>query len=493
MILWTSLEPASATVDPGDTTTVRLRLRNTGEVVDEYRFEAVGDIAPWTTVEPAVLRLYPGTTGTVELTFAPPRTPDATAGPNPYAVRVTPTEYPEAVTVPEGNLTITPFSEVRAELVPATVKGRFRGRPRLAVDNLGNTPLTASVSGSDNGDELSYDIVPGSVQIEPGRAAFVRATLKPRQIIWFGSKQRRPYTLTVQRSGTTPLEVDGTYVQRGILPGWLATSLGVALALAITFVMLWIAYTPQVGTAAVEQLRQAGVSALPPPDAKETGVAGEPSPPGSEPTAKPPLEEAPEDSPPRGGGGGKEGGGSGGGGATAPTTEKETGQRTVDNVLLRLRSVKRCADVPGVAEPERGDLVTVKTCDPSSRENERWNVEVVEPTGGPGDTALFQIRQVKGGLCMDLNGSGAKPAASAVFTYGCNGTTEDNQLWWLDQQDEDTYWIRNFASHGACLDMGGTSVAGNPDRLLIRDCVEGEAQRWQIVNPTVPNWTIVHP
>lgn len=309
MILWTSLEPASATVDPGDTTTVRLRLRNTGEVVDEYRFEAVGDIAPWTTVEPAVLRLYPGTTGTVELTFAPPRTPDATVGPNPYAVRVTPTEYPEAVTVPEGNLTITPFSEVRAELVPATVKGRFRGRPRLAVDNLGNTPLTASVSGSDNGDELSYDIVPGSVQIEPGRAAFVRATLKPRQIIWFGSKQRRPYTLTVQRSGTTPLEVDGTYVQRGILPGWLATSLGVALALAITFVMLWIAYTPQVGTAAVEQLRQAGVSALPPPDAKETGVAGEPSPPGSEPTAKPPLEEAPEDSPPRGGGGGKEGGG----------------------------------------------------------------------------------------------------------------------------------------------------------------------------------------
>lgn len=146
-----------------------------------------------------------------------------------------------------------------------------------------------------------------------------------------------------------------------------------------------------------------------------------------------------------------------------------------------------------MAEPERGDLVTVKTCDPSSRENERWNVEVVEPTGGPGDTALFQIRQVKGGLCMDLNGSGAKPAASAVFTYGCNGTTEDNQLWWLDQQDEDTYWIRNFASHGACLDMGGTSVAGNPDRLLIRDCVEGEAQRWQIVNPTVPNWTIVHP
>ncbi|MGW0679899.1 COG1470 family protein, partial [Streptomyces sp. NPDC002767] len=125
MSMWTSLEPASATVDPGASTRVRLRLRNTGDVVDEYRFEPVGDVAPWTTVEPQMLRLYPGTTGTVELTFAPPRTPDAVAGPNPYAVRITSTEHPEATTVPEGNLTITPFTEVRAELVPSTVKGRF--------------------------------------------------------------------------------------------------------------------------------------------------------------------------------------------------------------------------------------------------------------------------------------------------------------------------------------------------------------------------------
>ncbi|MFB9509839.1 hydrolase [Streptomyces aurantiacus] len=264
MSLWTSLEPASATVDPGGSTTVRLRLRNTGDVVDEYRFEAVGSLAPWTVVEPQLLRLYPGTTGSVDLTFAPPRTPDATAGPNAYAVRITPTEHPEATTVPEGNLTITPFTEVRAELVPPTVKGRFRGRPKLAVDNLGNTKVTASVSGSDNGDQLSYDIHPSNVQIEPGRAAFVKTTLKPQQIIWFGSKESRPYTLAVQRSGVTPLDVEGTYIQRGFLPRWLATFLGIFMALAITFVMLWIAYKPQVRSAATEKLEQAGISTLAP-------------------------------------------------------------------------------------------------------------------------------------------------------------------------------------------------------------------------------------
>ncbi|MGW1497961.1 hydrolase [Streptomyces mirabilis] len=333
MSLWTSLEPASSTVDPGGSTKVRLRLRNTGDVVDEYRFEPVGDVAPWTVVEPQTLRLYPGTTGTVELTFSPPRSPDAVAGPNPFAVRITPTEHPEATTVPEGNLTITPFTEVRAELVPPTVKGRFRGRPKLAVDNLGNTRLTASVSGSDNGDHLSYDIHPSNVQIEPGRAAFVRATLKPRQIIWFGSKEQRPYTLAIQRSGTGPQPVEGTYVQRGFLPRWLATFLGVFMALAITFVMLWIAYKPSVRTSATEKLQEAGISTLPP---SPSTSAAPPTPPS--PSAQAPVvPSAPETQAASGSGGG--------GGGSSETKPKESAKPQEDTAATAV--VQLAAQDPG--------------------------------------------------------------------------------------------------------------------------------------------------
>ncbi|MEU6406419.1 hydrolase [Streptomyces sp. NPDC046985] len=323
MTLWTSLEPASTTVDAGSSTTVRLRVRNTGDVVDEYRFEPVGPLAPWTTVEPATLRLYPGTTGAVELRFAPPRSPDATAGPNPYAVRITPTEHPEAVTVPEGNLTITPFTEVRAELVPPTVKGRFRGRPQLAVDNVGNTRLTASIAGSDNGDQLSYEVRPGSVQIEPGRAAFVKATLRPRRIIWFGAKQQRPFTLSVLRSGVEPLPVQGTYVQRGFLPRWLATFFGVLTGLAVTFAMLWIAYKPGVDSGATEKVAVGATLApstsptvTPPPP--PTAVA--PTPP-----APPPTQKSDD------GGGGK-----GGGGGPAPTVTKKAPEDTAASAVRRL-------------------------------------------------------------------------------------------------------------------------------------------------------------
>ncbi|NEB63280.1 hydrogenase expression protein [Streptomyces diastaticus] len=409
MNLWTSLEPASATVDPGSTTRVRLRVRNTGDVVDEYRFEPVGDIAPWTTVEPQSLRLYPGTTGTVELTFAPPRTSDAVAGPNPYAVRITPTEHPDAVTVPEGNLTITAFTEVRAELVPPTVKGRFRGRPRLAVDNLGNTKVTASVTGSDTGDHLSYEIRPSNVQIEPGRAAFVETTLKPKRIIWFGAKEERPYRLAVRRSGVDPTHVDGTYVQRGFLPRWLATFLGIFVAVAVAFVMIWIAYKPQVRTSATEQTQQAGAALSPSPSAApETLPSTVESAPVEEPKVQQPAPREPQDD---GGDGGDEKApaptksqkeSSGGGGQEKP--EAEAPETVAPGTTIYGHASNRCIEVAG---HKWRDGAPLQIADCTGKNWQRWDFR---PDG--------TIRSL--GLCMDATWGGTANG-TVVQVAVCSG------------------------------------------------------------------------
>ncbi|WP_314219855.1 RICIN domain-containing protein [Streptomyces zaehneri] len=471
MSIWTSLEPSSATVDPGDSTTVRLRLRNTGDVVDEYRFEPVGDLAPWTTVEPASLRLYPGTTGTVELTFAPPRTPDATAGPNPYAIRITPTEHPESTTVPEGNLTIAPFTEVRAELVPPTVKGRFRGRPKLAVDNLGNTKVTGSLSGSDNGDQLSYEIHPSNFQIEPGRAAFVKATLKPRQIIWFGSRTERPYTLAVKRSGVTPLAVEGTYVQRSFLPGWLTRLFGILLSLTIAFVMLWIAYKPRV-TSTARELQEAAVSTLAPsPSAPQ-------APPSAPAVSAPPAAAAT----PAASASAQNGGG--GGAASPPVKKKTPSVLPASDIMLRNPTTKMCADLPAGDDADSAGRVVQATCDENTAGSQRWNLEVKYPKLGPGGTALFQIRNVEDQLCVDLPDYGAKPIRSPILEYACAGTTADNQLWWLDKQDDGNYWIRNYAGNNACLDVAGYSTGGNGEHLTLFTCSNTDDQEWQIIRPS---------
>ncbi|MFG2679436.1 RICIN domain-containing protein [Streptomyces sp. NPDC048392] len=484
MSLWTSLEPASATVDPGSGTRVRLRVRNTGDVVDEYRFEPVGEVAPWTTVEPQTLRLYPGTTGTVELTFAPPRTPDAVAGPHPYAVRITPTEHPDAVTVPEGNLTITPFTEVRAELVPPTVKGRFRGRPRLAVDNLGNTKVTASVAGSDTGDHLSYELRPGNVQIEPGRAAFVETTLKPRQIIWFGSKEERPYTLAVRRSGVDPTEVEGTYVQRGFLPRWLATFLGIAVALTIAFVMIWIAYKPQVRTSATEQTQQAGAALAPSPSAApKTLPSTAESAPVEQPQTQQPVTQEPKADGGGGGGGDKGGGKKGGGESEKPGKPAVKPLVPAKNVMLRNATTKMCAELPGREKGELNGRVQQSDCNETG-DNQIWDLEVKYPKGGPGGAPLFQIVNVKDRLCMDLPDYGAAPIRTDITEYTCDGTKADNQLWWADKQSSGDYWIRNFASNNKCLDVSGYSTGKAWEKLTLFDCSNSDDQEWKIVTLT---------
>lgn len=460
---------------------MRLRLRNTGDVVDEYRFEVVGPVAAWTRVEPPTLRLYPGTTGTVQLTFAPPRTPDAAAGPNPYAVRITPAEHPEATTVPEGNLTITPFTEVRAELVPPTVKGRFRGRPKLAIDNLGNTRLTASVSGNDNGDQLSYDIRPSYVQIEPGRAQFVKATLKPRRVIWFGAKEQRPYTVNVLRSGAEPLPAEGTFVQRGFLPRWLATVFGIFLGLAITFVLLWTAYKPAVKTGATRMPVAAGAALTPSPSLS-------PNPPAAETGGEENTEAATggeENTEVATGGGEKDTASGSGGGGRAPAPAKKTAAPVVPatNVLLRNTVTKKCADIPGYEKGKVNGKVYEFTCNGTSQNNQLWNLEVKYPKGGPGGRPLFQIRNAKDGLCMDLPYYGAAPIQSLITEYTCDGTTADNQLWWLDKQHSGAYWIRNFASDNKCLDVAGFSTGGNETNLTLYDCSTSDDQEWLIVHP----------
>lgn len=469
MSLWTSLEPASTTVDPGGSATVRLRLRNTGDVVDEYRFVPVGALSPWTTVEPQTLRLYPGTTGTVELTFAPPRTPDATAGPNAYGVQIIPTEHPEATTVPEGNVTVTPFSEVRAELVPQTVKGRFRGRPKLAVDNLGNVKLTASISGSDTGDQISYDIHPANVQIEPGRAAFIKTTLKPRQIIWAGSKESRPFTLSVQRSAAEPLPVRGAYEQPGLMPRWVGVFFSLLVALTIAFVMIWFAYKPPVGSRAQDRTQEAAASSVPTP---------KPSAPSSAPASNPadePTQKAPE---------GDEDKDGGGGGGEKPKPKPED---PLARVLLRNGTTQKCV-TPKEKDGKAGGRAAQFPCD-GANDGQLWNLETVAKGAGPNNADLVQIRNTRDGLCLDLPESGAAPATSPISQWPCTRKMDDNQLWWLEKRPNTNglHWIRNYASSNLCLDVAGYASKGEDKAdgtgLTLFNCSDDDDQTWFIIKP----------
>lgn len=253
MSTWAELAPLSVNVDAGEEAEATLRIRNDSDIVEEYHVDVVGDPAQWCTVRPATLRLYPQTTESVRLTFRPPRGPDPAAGPHPYGVRITLAEDSESVTVPEGNVSIAPFTDVRAELLPVTVRGWARARQRLVVDNYGNAPLTAAVAASTRDNRVDFDIRTPSFQVPPGRAHFGTFRLRPPHLLWIGRAVSHPFTMSVQPSGSRPVDVAGTYLQTALLPSWVAR-LGTLLAgLIAAFVALWFLIAPTASSLATPQ------------------------------------------------------------------------------------------------------------------------------------------------------------------------------------------------------------------------------------------------
>ncbi|QHY98728.1 hypothetical protein SSPS47_26835 [Streptomyces sp. S4.7] len=259
MSLTASLDESSVAAAPGEETALPLQVLNSGRTVEEYRFEVVGACAAWSAVEPSVLSLYPGDSGTVSLVLRPPRDSTVPAGETTFGVRVVPTSEESGTVVPEGRVTVLPFTETTAELVPRSSHGSRSGQHRLAVDNRGNTPVTVKL-GAQPGTELARVVfaVP-ELRIEPDRAEFGKLRVRPAKRMWRGTPVTHPFQVFAtpqaaeDQEPLEPVLLDGSYQQETILPGWLPRALVVAAVVLIALVGLWYALLrPAVKSAARE-------------------------------------------------------------------------------------------------------------------------------------------------------------------------------------------------------------------------------------------------
>lgn len=235
MSLWTSLEAASVPVEPGGTATTTVRLRNDGDTVEEYQLSVVGAPAAWATVEPRSVRLFPGTRGQAQVTFQPPRSPEAIAGVTPYGIRVVSRENAALFDVVEGSVRVGAYGDVRAELFPITVRGRLSGRPGLTVRNLGNSWLEAALAARDDEDVLDFRPTPALLRIPPGGSATAELKILPRGLRLLRGPSRHQYAAAVVPTAAgveglpDRLEPRGTFVRLPTLPRLLTLLLALLL------------------------------------------------------------------------------------------------------------------------------------------------------------------------------------------------------------------------------------------------------------------------
>jgi len=220
---------------PGDEAVCLLEISNTGQIVESYALEVLGETAPWTVVDPPTLAVYPGTAAQVALRFRPPRAATVPAAELPYAVRVTPAEHPEEVAVAEGVLRVLPFVETTAEIVPRTSQGRRGGRHEVAVTNLGNVALPVAIAAEDPDDRLEFAFRPEQLTLGAGEAAFVVVHARPRRVLWRGHPVTLPFRVMVMPQDAPPAVLDAGTVQQPLLPrnlGRLVAALVVLMLLA---------------------------------------------------------------------------------------------------------------------------------------------------------------------------------------------------------------------------------------------------------------------
>ncbi|WP_052668056.1 hypothetical protein [Nitriliruptor alkaliphilus] len=268
-----ALEPVALSVEPGGEATATLRVRNAGAIVDEFTFEVVGDAAGWTIVMPPVLRLLPGAEEVAQVTLRPPRAASTPAGDVPFGIKVNSKEDPSGAVVEEGVARVTPFGELTAELLPRTSQGRRKAYHELAVDNRGNERLNTDVLVFDDDELLEFEVEDPGLVIEPGQARFTKLQVRPRERFWRGPNKTLPFHVQLlSDDGIGPVNVEGTLVQRAVLPKWLMWALLGLLALVALLVLLWFTvFRPTIESAARDSVQDAVDEAV--EDAVDAAVA----------------------------------------------------------------------------------------------------------------------------------------------------------------------------------------------------------------------------
>jgi len=247
-----SVLPSSLAVEPGGEQSCWIQIRNTGEIVDEFVFEVLGDARDWVELDPPKLSLFPAAEGELKLTFRPPRRSTIPAGLVPFGLKVTSKQNPDDTFVEEGAVAVAPFYDTGAELTPRTSHGRLLGRHELAFDNRGNTPVNGQLEGFDADNALTFAFTPPALAAAPGSATFAKVRARPRKRFLRGQPKTLPFQVRVKPEAGEPRVVDGAVVQEALIPKWLVLAV---LALA-ALVVLWAAFLkPQIQSTARDAVK----------------------------------------------------------------------------------------------------------------------------------------------------------------------------------------------------------------------------------------------
>jgi beta-lactam-binding protein with PASTA domain len=228
------------TVRPGETVTFRVKVRNTGSIVEGCSLTVRGVPTAWQRIAPETFNLYLDAEADVTVMITPPKAAKTPAGRMALAIVVRSEVDTSVEQRTDATLVIEPLLEVGAELEPKEIDGKRSGRTYVNLENLGNTVRRLSFTGTEPGKRLRFTFRPEQLEVRPGHRASAAVDVEARRRVWSGVERPRQFTINVNSDDGPIKPLDGRFTQLASWPRWVLPVVAAVLAIAIptTLVLL---------------------------------------------------------------------------------------------------------------------------------------------------------------------------------------------------------------------------------------------------------------
>jgi beta-lactam-binding protein with PASTA domain len=223
------LEGGDAQAAAGSEHVARVRVRNTGSIVERVDFRIDGAPEEWAEFEPSQVNIDQGDEQVALLRFRPPREATTPAGPALYQVLAWSLTNPTVRVAELGRLVVLPFAAGRVSIDALVAESRRGGDYAVTVANSGNVALQAAVEPVDATNRLRLHASRRDVALAPGEATTVTLEARARKRIWTGSPVTHPFSVVLRPLGGPPISDDAVLTQKPVLPRWAPRAAAIAV------------------------------------------------------------------------------------------------------------------------------------------------------------------------------------------------------------------------------------------------------------------------
>jgi hypothetical protein len=219
-----TLDTERVLVEPGGQAQISVTILNSGDIVEGYRLDVLGDGASrWAEAVPPEVSIYPGQSATAVVVLSPPPAPETATGTWPFGVRVRSLVDADAVAVAEGAIEVGKQFGLHAKILPVTSTGRWGGRHAVRITNWGNVSVRLTLQASDPDLALGFLVRPPAIDLPLGSEVVAHVRVRTRKPFLRGTPVRLPFTIVGEpdhpASGPPQRHAPGTMPDRPVVSG----------------------------------------------------------------------------------------------------------------------------------------------------------------------------------------------------------------------------------------------------------------------------------